>query len=254
MKIISWNINGLRAVVKKGFVDFLDTEKPDIIGLQEIKISDDKKVSEKFDFSNYEEFWNCAKRPGYSGTLILYKTGLKVLSQKNGIGIEKFDSEGRVQTIELADFYFVNTYFPNSNNELSRLPYKLDFNQELQKYLKKLEKKKPVILTGDLNVAHQEIDLTRPKENVGSPGFTLEERNWMSEFLGKGFIDTFRYFYPKKIKYSWWSYRAGARERNVGWRIDYFCVSKKFIKKISDSDILDKVLGSDHAPVILKIK
>jgi len=254
MKIISWNINGLRAVVKKGFVDFLNSEKPDIIGLQEIKISDDKKTLEKFDFAGYEEFWNCAKRPGYSGTLILFKEGLKVLSQKNGIGIEKFDIEGRVQTIELENFYFVNTYFPNSNNELSRLSYKLEFNKELTKYLKKLEKNKPVILTGDLNVAHNEIDLARPKENVGSPGFTKEERLWMDSFLQQNFIDTFRQLYPKKIKYSWWSYRAGAREKNVGWRIDYFCVSKKLMKNISDSDILDKVLGSDHAPVILKIK
>ena len=254
MKIISWNINGLRAVVKKGFVDFLNSENPDIIGLQEIKISDNKRDLEKFDFSNYEEFWNCAKRPGYSGTLILFKTGLKVLSKKNGIGLEKFDNEGRVQTIELEKFYFVNTYFPNSNHELSRLSYKTEFNNELLKYLKKLEKKKPVIITGDFNVAHNEIDLARPKDNVGNPGFTIEERSWMESFLKQNFVDSFRQLHPKTIKYSWWSYRAGARQKNVGWRIDYFCLSKKLMNKVSDSDILDKVLGSDHAPVVLKIK
>lgn len=254
MKIMSWNINGIRAVVQKGFTTFLNKELPDIIGLQEIKISNDKKTLEKFDFAGYEEFWNCAQRPGYSGTLILYKTGLKVLSQKNGIGIDKFDIEGRVQTIELKDFYFVNTYFPNSNPELSRLSYKLEFNKELAKYLKKLEKKKSVILTGDLNVAHQEIDLARPKENVGNPGFTYEERDWMTDFLNNNFVDTFRTLHPKTEKYSWWSYRAGARQKNIGWRIDYFCVSKKLIKKIKVSDILDKTLGSDHAPIILEIK
>lgn len=254
MKIISWNINGLRAIIKKNFVDFLNSEKPDIIALQEIKISEDKKNLEEFDFAGYEEFWNCAQRPGYSGTLILYKNDLKILSQKNGIGIEEFDKEGRVQTIELKDFYFVNTYFPNSNHELSRLPYKLKFNDELLKYLKKLEKKKAVIIAGDFNVAHNEIDLARPKENVGNPGFTKEERSWMNKFLTKGFIDSFRYFHPQKIKYSWWSYRARARENNVGWRIDYFCFSEKLKNKISQADILDQVRGSDHAPVILKIK
>lgn len=254
MKIISWNINGIRAVVKKGFKDFLEKERPDILVLQEIKISDDKKNKEEFDFSDYEEFWNSAQRPGYSGTLILYKKELKVLKKENGLKIEKFDNEGRVQTLELKDFYLINTYFPNSNHELSRLGYKLDFNNELEKYLKKLAKKKPVILTGDLNVAHQEIDLARPKENIGNPGFTYEERNWLTNFLKDDFIDTFRYLHPKKIKYSWWSFRSGARIKNIGWRIDYFCVSKKLIKKIERADILDQITGSDHAPIVLEIK
>lgn len=254
MKIISWNVNGIRAVMKKGFLDFVQKEQPDILALQEIKISSSKKDLEKFDFTGYTEFWNSANRPGYSGTLILYKEGLKVLSEKNGLGIKKFDIEGRVQTLELKNFYFVNTYFPNSNHELSRLGYKLEFNQELEKYLKKLEKKKPVILTGDLNVAHQEIDLARPKENIGNPGFTHEERNWMTGFLNNGFIDTFRYLHPKTVKYSWWSFRSGARIRNIGWRIDYFCVSKKLIKKVQGADILDQTIGSDHAPVVLEIK
>ncbi len=254
MKIISWNVNGIRAITKKGFIDFLNKENPDILALQEVKISDDKKSLEEFDFANYEEFWNCAKRPGYSGTLILYKKNIAVIKEERGLSIEKFDIEGRVQTLELKNFYFVNTYFPNSNNELSRLDYKLEFNKELEKYLKKLEKKKPVILTGDLNVAHEEIDLARPKENIGNPGFTHEERVWMNSFLKNGFVDTFRYLHPNKIKYSWWSFRAGARARNVGWRIDYFCVSKKLIKKVERADILDQVAGSDHAPVVLEIK
>ncbi len=253
MKIISWNVNGIRAVLKKGFLDFIEKEQPDILALQEIKISLAKKDLEKFDFAGYTEFWNSADRPGYSGTLILYKEGLKVLNEKNGLDIKKFDIEGRVQTIELKNFYFVNTYFPNSNHELSRLGYKLEFNQELEKYLKKLEKNKPVILTGDLNVAHQEIDLARPKENIGNPGFTYEERNWMTGFLNNGFIDTFRYLNPQKIKYSWWSFRSAARVRNIGWRIDYFCISKKLIKKVKRADILDQVTGSDHAPIVLEI-
>ncbi len=254
MKIISWNINGLRAILKKSFTNFLEQESPDIIALQEIKISEDKKNLENFEFKGYNQFWNCANRPGYSGTLILYKKKLEILNKKNGLNIEKFDIEGRVQTIELKDFYLINTYFPNSNALLSRLPYKLEFNKELQKYLKKLEKNKPIILCGDLNVAHQEIDLARPKENKFSPGFTKEEREWMDKFLNSDFIDSFRYFYPEKIKYSWWSFRAGARQRNVGWRIDYFCTSKKLIKKIKNSDIMDQVEGSDHAPVFIEIK
>jgi exodeoxyribonuclease-3 len=253
MKIISWNVNGIRAIAKKGLTDFLKKETPDILAIQEIKISLAKKELEDFDFADYEEFWNPAERPGYSGTLILYKKELKPLSQKNGFDIKKFDMEGRCQTLELKDFYFINTYFPNANHELSRLPYKLEFNREILKYIKKLEKKKPVIITGDFNVAHQEIDLARPKDNEGSAGFTLSERQFMTEFLNNNFIDTFRYAQPEKIKYSWWSYRAGARTRNIGWRIDYFCVSKKIIKKIKEADILDKVLGSDHAPIIIKI-
>lgn len=254
MKIISWNVNGLRAIMKKGFNDFLKLEKPDVLVLQEIKISQAKKELESFDFGDYDEFWNSAQRPGYSGTLVLYKKKLEIVSLKNGIAIPKFDIEGRVQTIELKNFYLVNTYFPNSNPELSRLSYKLEFNQQLFKYLKRLDQKKPVILTGDLNVAHEPIDLSRPKENEGSPGYTKEERAWMSHFLKNGFVDTFRNFYPDKVKYSWWSFRSGARDRNIGWRIDYFCVSKRLLKKIIKSDILDKVKGSDHAPIIIEIK
>lgn len=253
MKIISWNINGLRAVAKKGFLDFLNQEKPDIIALQEIKISKDKRALENFDFADYEEFWNSAERPGYSGTLILYKKKLNILNKENGLKIKKFDSEGRLQMIELDKFYFINTYFPNSNNILSRLPYKIEFNKEVLKYLKKLEKKKPVIISGDFNVAHQEIDLARPEANDGGAGFTKEERAWMTKLLKNNYIDTFRYFNPKKIQYSWWSFRTRARDRNIGWRIDYFCTSSKFIKNIKKAYILDDVLGSDHAPIGIEL-
>ncbi|HNV12838.1 MAG TPA: exodeoxyribonuclease III [bacterium] len=253
MKIISWNVNGLRAVIKKGFNDFLKKENPDILTIQEIKISQEKKDLVKFDFPNYEEFWHPAEKPGYSGTLILCKKNLDIINKKNGLGIEKFDKEGRLQTIETKNFYLINTYFPNSNDLLSRLPYKLEFNNKVLEYLKKLEAKKPIIITGDFNVAHQEIDIARPKANEGKAGFTEEERGWMDKFLQKDFVDSFRYLNKDKVQYSWWSYRAGARSKNVGWRIDYFVVSKKIIKKIKKSYILDKVLGSDHAPIGLEI-
>jgi len=254
MKLISWNVNGIRAIAKKGLAEFLRESKPDILCVQEVKISDSSRLETEFDFSSYTEYWNSAKRPGYSGTATLIKEGFKdFVGVKNGLGLAKFDDEGRVQTIELKKYYLVNVYFPNSNHELSRLDYKLEFNRTLLKHLKNLEKKKPVIITGDYNVAHEEIDLARPKENVGSPGFTPEERAWMTEFIKSGFIDSFRYLNGDKIQYSWWSFRAGARERNVGWRIDYFCVSDKLKKQLKKAYILDKITGSDHAPVGLEI-
>lgn len=254
MKLMSWNVNGIRAITKKGFSDFLVRTKPDIIGLQEIKISETTRLQTEFDFAGYDEYWNSAKRPGYSGTAVLVKSGLSGIIQVTaGLGDDKFDDEGRVQTVETEDFFLLNVYFPNANAELSRLGYKLEFNQALLAYAKKLEKKKPVIVTGDFNVAHQEIDLARPKENIGSPGFTPEERESMNKFLADGFVDTFRYLNGDKIKYSWWSFRSAARERNIGWRIDYFCVSYKLKGKLKKADILDKELGSDHAPVCLEL-
>lgn len=254
MKIISWNINGIRAAAKNGLAVFLREAHPDIICLQEIKISDASRAAIEFDFANYTEYWNSAQRPGYSGTAILVKEGNKaVIGVANGIGIAKFDIEGRVQTAELKKYYLVNVYFPNSNHILSRLSYKLDFNDALLKYLKKLEKTKPVIVTGDYNVAHEAIDLARPKENEGNAGYTKEERAWFTKFIKSGFIDTFRHLNGEKIQYSWWSYRAGARTRNVGWRIDYFCVSDKLKKQLKKAEILDKTLGSDHAPIGLEI-
>lgn len=255
MKLISWNVNGIRAAASHGLAIFLRQEAPDVLCVQEIKISDATRLKTEFDFLNYTEYWNSAKRPGYSGTSIFVREGFKdVLGIKNGIGIEKFDSEGRVQTLELKEYYLVNVYFPNSNHELSRLDYKLKFNASLLKYLKKLEKNKPVIITGDYNVAHEEIDLARPKENEGSAGFTREERNWFAAFLKAGFIDTFRYLNGAKVQYSWWSFRMTARERNIGWRIDYFCVSDKLKKHLKKAYILDKIKGSDHAPIGLEIE
>ena len=250
MLILSWNINGIRAAIRKGFIDFLKKTKPDVICLQEVKISDAKRVQEQFDFIDYQEFFNCAKRSGYSGTAILVRNGLVV----KYLPTLDWDDEGRIQVLDIGHYYVVNIYFPNANHELSRLNLKIDFSDKLLAYLKKLEKDKPLIITGDYNVAHQEMDLARPKENVGSPGFTAEERAWMDKFLKAGFKDTFRELYPSKIQYSWWSYRAMARVNNVGWRIDYFCVSASIIKKISQAFILDRVMGSDHAPVGIEIR
>lgn len=250
MKIISWNVNGIRAVVKKGFKEFLKKEKPDVLCLQEIKISDTARNKENFDFVDYQEFWHSAKRPGYSGTMTLVRNGIEVL------GEEKFpnDPEGRVQILEFEKFYLVNVYFPNANHELSRLDFKMKFNARLLKFLKKLEKKKPLIICGDYNVAHEAIDLFHPKQNEGNPGYTKEERDWMTKFLKSGFIDTFREMYPKKVQYSWWNFRSVARARNIGWRIDYFCVSDKLFKKVSRSFIKDKIFGSDHCPVGIELK
>lgn len=254
MKIISWNVNGIRAALKKGLTQFLRQYQPDILCLQEIKISDAARAQTEFDFAGYTEYWHCAKRPGYSGTAILVREGLKSVKKViNGFGTDKFDDEGRVQIVELANFYLLNVYFPNANPELTRLGYKVDFDETLLKQVKKLEKNKPVIITGDFNVAHQPLDLARPQENEGNPGFTSEERAWMSKFLKAGFVDTFRELNGRKIQYSWWSFRANARARNVGWRIDYFCVSAKLKKQLKKAYILDKVTGSDHAPVGLEI-
>ena len=255
MKIISWNINGIRAVARHGFKDFLNSEKPDILCLQEIKISDATTLLTEFDFPEYKEYFNCAKRPGYSGTAILVREDLlkNKWPLKPGLGISKFDDEGRVQTLETEKFYLINVYFPNSNPELGRLNYRLEFNEALLKYLKKLENKKPMIITGDYNVAHEEIDLARPKENAGSAGFTVEERAWMAKFLKAGFVDSFRELNGQKVQYSWWSFRAGARARNVGWRIDYFCVSVKLKKYLKKAYILDKITGSDHAPIGIEL-
>ena len=252
MKLISWNVNGIRACVRNGFTDFLAKQKPDILGIQEIKIDDASRAKEDFDFKTYDEVWHPAQKPGYSGTAILTKTAFH--SSNHGIGIPDFDHEGRVVTMEFADFYFVNAYFPNAQPELARITYKEKFNKEILTYLKKLEKKKPVIVCGDFNVAIEEIDLARPKENIGSPGFSDEERRGGRAFLDNGFIDTFRHFHPETRQYSWWSYRALARERNVGWRIDYFLVSAKIIKNVKKAFILDSIRGSDHCPVGIEVE
>lgn len=254
MKIISWNVNGIRAIAKKGFANFLKTQKPDILCLQEVKISHATRLQTEFDFAGYTEYWNSAERPGYSGTAILVREGLgDVKSVKAGFGIEKFDREGRVQTLEGKKFFLLNVYFPNSAHGLPRLGYKLEFDDAVLKYVKRLEKIKPVIITGDFNVAHEEIDLARPKENVGNPGFTPEERTWMTKFLKAGFVDTFREKNGQKVQYSWWSFRMNARARNIGWRIDYFCLSAKLKRSLKKAYILDKIPGSDHAPIGLEL-
>lgn len=248
-KLISWNVNGFRAVLTKGFEEFLEKYDPDIIALQEIKLS-----SGQVDFKNekYNMYWNYAQRKGYSGTAVFSKE--KPLSVSYGIGIEEHDTEGRVICLEFEAFYFVTVYTPNSKTELERLDYRMIWEDEFRNYLNNLKKKKPVVLCGDLNVAHKEIDLKNPKTNTRSAGFTIEERNKFTKLLESGYIDTFRHFYPEMENiYSWWSYRARARQNNTGWRIDYFVVSEDFKAKLKDAKILTEVLGSDHCPVQLDI-
>lgn len=246
-KLLSWNVNGIRAAVQKGFANFLKAEQPDVLGLQEIKIDDAARAKVEFDFAGYDEYWNPAKRSGYSGTATLAK--IKPLLITNGLGEAKFDEEGRTQTFEFEKFYFVNNYFPNASHELSRLKFKEEYNAAFLDYVKKLEQKKPVVACGDFNVAREEMDLARPQENVGNAGFTPEERAWADKFIAYGLVDTFRALHPQTIDYSWWSYRNYARDRNIGWRIDYFLVSEKLLPHVKSAFILGDVLGSDHAPV-----
>ena len=248
---ISWNVNGLRAVVKNGFGDFLKKYQPDVLGLQEIKISDETRLQTEFDFAGYREHWHSAKRPGYSGTAVLTK--LEPLTVGQGFGAPG-DDEGRVQTLEFERYYFLNCYFPNANHELSRLGFKEDFNRQFLEYIKHLERTKPVIIGGDFNVARAEIDLARPKENIGNPGFTAEERAWADRFVGHGLVDTFRQLHPTAAQYSWWSYRSLARARDIGWRIDYFFVSRKLFERVRTAFILPDVFGSDHCPIGLTLE
>ena len=255
-KIISWNVNGIRAVLKKGFLDFVEEHDPDILCLQETKAH---RGQVELDLPQYEEYWNSAERKGYAGTAIFTKTKPRQLlfdldTAANGELKDAFgdtQSEGRVMAAEFDDFYLVNVYTPNAKRDLARLHYRRDVWDPLfLKYLKKLEKKKPVIVCGDFNVAHKEIDIARPKENVKNAGFTPEERRGFDTFVKAGFVDTFRALYPDKTEaYSWWSHFAKARERNIGWRIDYVCVSQKLKPKLKDAFILPEVMGSDHAPV-----
>lgn len=248
MKLISWNVNGLRACINKGFYDFLKKENPDIIGLQETKMQENQL---DIDSCGYHLFWNSAIKKGYSGTLIFTKD--KPLSVHYGLDGGSHNDEGRTITLEFDDFYFVTLYSPNAKEGLLRIPYRMEFEDALRSYLNSLKKNKHVILCGDLNVAHSEIDLVNPELHHHDAGFSDEERGKFSELLESGFIDTFRYFYPEKIQYSWWSYRTFARERNKGWRIDYFLVDKDFTPFIKDSIIYDQVMGSDHCPIGLII-
>lgn len=248
-KLMSWNVNGFRAVLTKGFIEFLEKENPDIIGLQEIKLQEGQI---DFSLENYYTYWNYAEKKGYSGTAVFTKE--KPINVTYGIGIKEHDKEGRVITLEYPDYYFITVYTPNSKTELERLDYRMIWEDEFRNYLNKLNEHKPVIVCGDLNVAHKEIDLKNPKTNTRSAGFTIEERNKFTTLLESGYTDTFRYFYPDKEQiYSWWSYRMRAREKNTGWRIDYFVTSNSLNSKLVDSKILTDVLGSDHCPVELII-
>ncbi|WP_251424933.1 exodeoxyribonuclease III [Veillonella agrestimuris] len=249
MKLISWNVNGLRAAVTKGFMDSFNELDADIFCLQETKLQPEQIQME---LPGYEQFWNSAVKKGYSGTAVF--TRIKPLSVTNGIGIEEHDQEGRVITAEYDKFYLVCCYTPNSQRELARLEYRMTWEDAFRNYLLELDEKKPVILCGDLNVAHNEIDLKNPKTNRKNAGFSDEERAKMTELLDAGFTDTFRYLYPDAVdEYSWWSYMGKARERNVGWRIDYFITSKRLDRHIKEAKIHQQVFGSDHCPVELDI-
>lgn len=250
MKLISWNVNGLRAVINKGFMEFFKEIDADIFALQETKMQEGQL---ELILDGYYQYWNSAEKKGYSGTAIFTKQ--KPLNVTYGLGIEEHDKEGRIITLEFEKFYFVDCYTPNSKRELERLDYRMIWEDEVRKYLKKLDETKPVIYCGDLNVAHKEIDLKNPKTNRRNAGFTDEERNKMSELLEAGFTDTFRYLYPNKEEcYSWWSYMGQARQKNVGWRIDYFITSKSIEEKIKESAIHSNIMGSDHCPVELQIE
>ncbi|MCD5410492.1 MAG: exodeoxyribonuclease III [Clostridiales bacterium] len=249
MKLISWNVNGLRANVKKGFMEYFKAVDADMFCIQETKLQEGQI---ELDLEGYHQFWNYAVKKGYSGTAIFSK--VEPISVQYGMNIEEHDQEGRVITLEFEKFYLVNVYTPNSKRELLRLDYRMKWEDDFRAYLENLDRIKPVILCGDLNVAHKEIDLKNPKTNRKNAGFTDEERNKMTELLDANFTDSFRYFYPEKEDaYSWWSYMRQARDRNVGWRIDYFVVSKRIASEMKDASIQPEILGSDHCPVVLEI-
>ncbi|MDD7254696.1 exodeoxyribonuclease III [Bullifex porci] len=248
MNIVSWNVNGLRAITGKNFYDFINEFNPDILCLQETKIQEGQI---DLNLSEYEQYFCYADKKGYSGTAILSK--VKPLNVSYGIGIDEHDHEGRVITAEYENFYLVCAYIPNSQTELKRLDYRRVFNSAIEEYLVNLDKTKPVLFCGDLNVAHKEIDIKNPKTNLRNAGFTIEERDDFTRLLSRGFTDSFRALYPDEVKYSWWSYKFKAREKNTGWRIDYFVVSNRFMSEIKDAYILNEVMGSDHCPVGITI-
>jgi exodeoxyribonuclease-3 len=248
MKFISWNVNGLRACMNKGFKEFFDTMDADIFAIQETKMQENQK---EFDFEGYYEYWNSAEKKGYSGTLIYTKE--KPINVINGIDGELYNDEGRIITLEFEKFFFITIYSPNSQEGLKRLDYRMEFEDKLRSYLTKLDKIKPIIVCGDLNVAHNEIDIKNPQSNQRNAGFTIEERTKFQALLDAGFTDTFRYQYPDLIKYTWWSYRFNARRNNVGWRIDYFLISNRLQKELKESFIYDEVMGSDHCPIAIEI-
>ncbi len=247
MKILSWNVNGIRSTIKKNFKEFIKEHKPDILLLQEVKAEADQ-VS--ISLPKYKKYWNSAEKKGYSGTAVL----TRVEPQKVTRGIEKHDKEGRVQTLEFEDFYLVNVYAPNAKRELRRLDYKIEWDNDFLEYLKELEKTKPVIFGGDMNVSHKEIDIANPDSNRRNAGFTDQERTAFTQILNAGFVDTWRKLHPEEVKYTFWSYMHNARKKNIGWRLDYFCVSEDLMKKVKDAFILTQVMGSDHCPVGIEIQ
>jgi len=249
MKLVSWNVNGLRACVKKGFLDYFQEVNADIFCVQETKLQEGQITLE---LDGYHQYWNYALKKGYSGTAVFTKE--EPLSVKYGVGEDEGENEGRILTLEFDDFYLVNVYTPNSQRDLARIGYRLEWEDRMLQYLKVLNEQKPVILCGDLNVAHQEIDLRNPKSNIGNSGFTEEERGKMTNMLGSGFLDSFRHFYPQKEgAYTWWSYMNKVRERNIGWRIDYFIVSESLKGRLKNAEIHCDILGSDHCPVVLEL-
>lgn len=251
MKLLSWNVNGMRAVLGKGFGEFVAAEKPDILCLQETKARPEQ-VPLPLELGGYHDFWSSAEKPGYSGVAVF--TREKPLDVRNGLGIAGHDREGRVLTIEFPDFTLVNVYTPNAQDELRRLSYRLEWDAAFRAHVAREAERKPVVFCGDLNVAHREIDLARPRENRRNPGFSDEERESFGQLLDAGFTDSYRHFFPEQEgAYSWWSYRAGARKRNVGWRIDYFGVSTPFMSRVAAAGILPHVHGSDHCPVALTL-
>lgn len=246
-KLISWNVNGIRACIEKGFLDYFKNTNADIFCIQESKLQEGQL---ELELQGYHQYWNYAKKKGYSGTAVFTK--IKPLSVVNGIGIEEHDNEGRVITLEYKNSFLVNVYTPNAQRGLERLDYRMKWEDDFRNYLVELDKKKPVVVCGDMNVAHKEIDLKNPASNRRNAGFTDEEREKFTRLLEAGFIDSFRFFYPdKKDAYTWWSYMFNARSRNAGWRIDYFCVSQKLKDRLISASIHDNVLGSDHCPVEL---
>lgn len=249
MKLVSWNVNGIRACVKKGFLDYFHEVNADFFCIQETKLQEGQI---ELELNGYYQYWNYALKKGYSGTAIFTKH--KPLSVKYGVGEKEEEEEGRIITLEYDQFYVVNVYTPNAKRDLTRLDYRLEWEDDIRDYLIQLDEKKPVIYCGDLNVAHLEIDLKNAKSNIGNSGFTKEEREKMTNLLAAGFLDTFRFFYPEKEgAYTWWSYMAKVRERNIGWRIDYFIASKRLQDVLKGADIHSEVLGSDHCPIVLEI-
>lgn len=248
MKLISWNVNGLRACLKKGFAESFRSLDADIFCLQETKM---EQGQAELDFPDYTEFWNSAVKKGYSGTAVFSKSA--PLGNTTGLGIERHDQEGRVITLEYGGFYLVNVYTPNSQRGLPRLDYRMEWEEDFKAYLLALDKKKPVIVCGDMNVAHQKIDIKNPKSNERTAGFTIEERDKMTALLAAGFADTFRTLHPEEVAYSWWSYMGNARANNTGWRLDYFVVSQRLMPKVKAAFIRPEILGSDHCPVGLEI-